>query len=57
MLEINENYIDINRVPHNEFATFVFVVGRAGAILHRFVSQTLETQGLYSFILRLAVSF
>ena len=57
MLEINENYIDINRVPHNEFATFVFVVGRAGAILHRFVSQTLETQGLYSFILRLTVSF
>ena len=49
MLEINENYIDINRVPHNEFATFVVVLGRAGAILHRCVLQTLENTRLVLF--------
>ena len=47
----NENYIDINRVPHNEFATLVFVLGRAGDILHRCVSQTLENARLVVFYL------
>ena len=56
-LEISENYIDINRVPHNEFATFIFALGRAGSILHRCVLQTLENARLVLFILRLAVSF
>ena len=49
MLEIDENYIDINRVPHNEFATFVVVLGRAAAILHRCVLQTLENTRLVLF--------
>ena len=49
MLEIDENYIDINRVPHNEFATFVVVLGRAGAIFHRCVLQTLENTRLVLF--------
>ena len=49
MLEINENYIDINRVPLNEFATFVVVLGRAGAIFHRCVLQTLENTRLVLF--------
>ena len=58
MLEIDENYIDINRVPHNEFATFVVVLGRAAAILHRCVLQTLENTSLVLFyILRLEASF